>query len=109
MTSKLNRHAINEQGLEMFPAFPPRDDMQNPLYLYVPGYLTTLSRQLGSPDTTLVLSEVPVGYRPGQRRGILIPDLIVAFNVNVGQVVGQWAKFEDHPDILDSRGNPQIS
>lgn len=90
MTSKLNRQAISKQGMGMFPAFPPRDDMQNPLYLYVPGYLTTLSRHLGSPETTLVLSEVPVGNHTSQRQGILIPDLIVAFGVNVEQVVRQW-------------------
>ena len=90
MTSKLNRQAYSRQEIDMFPAFPPRDDMQNPLYLYVPGYLTTLSRHFDSPDTTLVLSEVPVGHRTSQRRGILIPDLIVAFGVNVELVVGQW-------------------
>ncbi|MDE2843316.1 MAG: Uma2 family endonuclease [Chloroflexota bacterium] len=90
MTSKLNYEAANRRGKGQFPAFPPRDDMQNPLHLYVPGYLTTLSRHFGSPDTTLVLSEVPVGFRASQRRGILIPDLIVAFDVNVNQVVEQW-------------------
>ena len=84
MTSKLNRQAVNQQEIDMFPAFPPRDDMQNPLYLYVPGYLTTLSRHFGSTESTLVLSEVPVGHDTRQRRGILIPDLIVAFNVDAG-------------------------
>lgn len=49
---------------EMFPEFPPRDDMNNPLYLHVPAHMASLARHLGFPETTLVLGEVPVGWRP---------------------------------------------
>ena len=108
MTSKLNKHAADRKGIEqgsgMFPAFPPRDDMQNPLYLYAPGYLTTLSRHFGSPDTTLVWSEVPLGHTTSQRRGILIPDLVVAFGVNAQQVIDQGGYAIDYhgkpPDFV---------
>jgi len=100
MTSKLNYEAANRKGKGQFPSFPPRDDMQNPLHIYVPGYLTTLSRHFGSPDTTLVLSEVPVGRHTSQRRGILIPDLIVAFGVDVNQVIEQWGF------AIDDQGKP---
>ena len=110
MTSKLNYEAANRKGKGQFPAFPPRDDMQNPLHIYVPGYLTTLSRYFGSPDTTLVLSEVPVGHRTSQRRGILIPDLIVAFDVDVEQVIDQWGfAIEDQgrpPDFVMEVASP---
>ena len=110
MTSKLNYEAANRRGKGQFPAFSPRDDMQNPLHLYVPGYLTTLSRHFGSPDTTLVLSEVPVGRVASQRRGILIPDLIVAFNVDVKQVIEQWGfAIEDQgrpPDFVLEVASP---
>ena len=110
MTSKLNYEAASRKGKGQFPDFPTRDDMQNPLHIYVPGYLTTLSRHFGSPDTTLVLSEVPVGHRTSQRRGILIPDLIVAFDVNVEQVIDQWGfAIEDQgkpPDFVMEVASP---
>ena len=72
-----------------FPDFPPRDDMNNPLYLYRPGYITTLHRHFGSLDSTLVLSEVPLGWRPSQRRDTLIPDLLVAFEVDTAAIIAQ--------------------
>ena len=110
MTSKLNKQAANRKGKGQFPDFPPRDDMQNPLHIYVPGYLTTLSRHFGSPDTTLVFSEVPVGHRTSQRQGILIPDLIVAFAVNAQQVIEQWGfAIEDQgkpPDFVMEVASP---
>ena len=111
MTSKLNQQAASKKGKGQFPEFPPRDDMQNPLHLYVPGYLTTLIRHFGSPDTTLVFSEVPVGHRTSQRRGILIPDLIVAFDVNAQQVMEQSGfAIEDQgkpPDFVLEVASPQ--
>ena len=110
MTSKLNKQAASRKGKGQFPDFPPRDDMQNPLHIYVPGYLTTLSRHFGSPDTTLVFSEVPVGHRTSQRQGILIPDLIVAFDVNAQQVIEQWGfAIEDQgkpPDFVMEVASP---
>ena len=72
-----------------FPDFPPRDDMNNPLYLYRPGYITTLHRHFGSLDSILVLSEVPLGWRPSQRRDTLIPDLLVAFEVDTAAIIAQ--------------------
>ena len=90
MTSKPMRQTRTVAESGTFPAFPPRDDMQNPLYLYLPGYLTTLRRHFGSPETTLVLSEVPLGNSPKQQRGILIPDLTVAFGVDVDAIIAQW-------------------
>ena len=41
--------------------------MNNPIYLYVPGYLSTLPGHFGSQDSILVLAEVPLGGRHGQR------------------------------------------
>ena len=90
MTSKLTRQTKTVAESGTFPDFPPRDDMQNPLYLHLPGYMTTLRRHFGSPETTLVLSEVPLGNSPRQRRGILIPDLTVAFDVDVDAIIAQW-------------------
>ena len=70
-----------------FPDFPPREDMNNPIYLYEPGYLYSLKRHLGSPETTLVMAETPLGWRHHQREGILIPDLMIAFDVDVADVI----------------------
>ena len=76
---------------EMFPEFPPRDDMNNPLYLHVPAHMASLARHLGFPETTLVLGEVPVGWRPtGDRRVVLIPDLIVAFDIDTEEVIRRY-------------------
>ena len=60
-----------------FPVFPPRGDMQNPIYLHLPGHMAALSRHFGSPDTTIVLGKVPVGWNVSRRLGLRIPDLII--------------------------------
>ena len=89
MTSKLIQQARAAQPDGRFPEFPPRDDMNNPIYLYRPGYLTTLHRHFGSLDTTLVISETPLGWRHGQREGVLVPDLMIAFDVDVVDVMAR--------------------
>ena len=71
-----------------FPVFSPRGDMQNPLYLYMPGHLSALARHFGNPDTTIVLGEVPVGWNVRRRRGLRIPDLMIAFGVDRAGVIG---------------------
>ena len=89
MTSKLIQQARAAQPDGRFPEFPPRDDMNNPIYLYRPGYLTTLHRHFGSLDATLVISETPLGWRHGQREGVLVPDLMIAFDVDVVDVMAR--------------------
>ena len=61
--------------------------MNNPTYLYDPGYPTAVRRCLGFHEDTLVQAEVPLGWHHGQRGGILIPDLMVAFEVNIADVI----------------------
>lgn len=73
---------------DAFPEFPPRDDMNNPLYLHIPAHMASLARHLGSHETTLVLGEVPVGWLPTvNRRLVLIPDLTVAFNIDPAAII----------------------
>ena len=72
-----------------FPAFPPRDDMQNSIILDEPAWQPGLRYHLGSPESTLVMSEVPLGWRHSQRSGILIPDLLIALNVDRDAVIRQ--------------------
>ena len=76
--------------LARFPEFPPRDDMNNPLYLYRPSYIYALELHMGDPETTIVMGEVPLGWRPGQRQGIRRPDLMIADNVKRPLIIEQW-------------------
>ena len=76
--------------LERFPELPPRDDMNNPLYLYRPSHIYALELYLGDPETTIVLGEVPVGWTPGQSAGIRRPDLLIADNINRAVIIEQW-------------------
>ncbi len=86
--------------LERFPEFPPRDDMNNPIYLYRPSHIYALELHVGDPETTIVLGEVPVGRTPGQREGVRIPDLLIADNVNRALIIEQWGY------AIDQQGKP---
>ena len=89
MTSKPISRGPAVAPVEQFPDFPPRDDMQNPIYLYRPGHLAALDRHFGAPETTIVLGEVPVGWSTSQREGVRIPDLLIAFNVDRAGIITQ--------------------
>ena len=90
MTTKQIQRAGGMRPDGRFPDFPPRDGMQNPIHLYDPGYPTAVRRCLGfHEDTPLVVAEVPLGWRHGPRKGILISDLMVAFEVNVAGVIAR--------------------
>ena len=102
MTSKLTTSAAPPPRLEQFPDFPPRDDMQNILYLHQPSYLTALARHLGDRETTLVLGEIPIYWYPS--RYARIPDLIVSFNCDLAAAVRRNGySIEEHgkpPDFV---------
>ena len=83
-----------------FPDFPPRDDLQNTLYLNLPGYQAALAVHFGAADTTLVFSEIPLGWRTGQRAGLLVPDLLVAFDTD------RAAAIEQNGYSIELRGKP---
>ena len=75
---------------DRFPVFPPRDDMMNPIYLHDPGHQAALRLHLGNPDTTIVLGEVPIARTVrGARRGVRIPDLLVAFHIRRAEVLAR--------------------
>lgn len=76
MTSKATTLTQEEGKLERFPEYPPRDDMQNWLYLYETAVVTTLAiHYVGEPNVT-VASEVPVGPSLPVRADARIPDLM---------------------------------
>ena len=89
MTSKLSQDARVALTLGRFPDFPPRDDMQNSIYLDRPAHQAALEHHFGNPSNTIVLSEIPVRWAPSQAAGHRIPDLLVAFGVDREQAVAQ--------------------
>ena len=75
--------------LAVFPEYPPRDDMQNSLYLNRFAHVTALEVHLGNPDTTLVLGEVSVAPTAALSKEHRRPDLIVSFNCDPELVIRQ--------------------
>ena len=89
MTSKPKQLSVDAGTLEQFPDFPPRDDMQNSIYLDRPAHQAALDEHFGNHETTVILSEIPVRWTPSQQEGHRIPDLLVAFGVDRAQAVAQ--------------------
>ena len=77
MTSKTTTLTQEEGKLERFPDYPPRDDMQNWLYLYDSSILTSLTIHFTDAPNVTVASEVPVGPSLPVRDDARIPDLLV--------------------------------
>ncbi len=65
----------------------PKEDMQNLRHLNSPGYIPVLDVHLAAPETTAVLSEYPIGRNVRQRRGLLSPDLLIAFDVELSTII----------------------
>ena len=59
-----------------------------------------MARHFGNPDTTIVLGEVPVGWNVRRRRGLRIPDLIIAFGVDRAGII------ENNGYSIDELGKP---
>ena len=78
-----------DEYLAVFPEYPPRDDMQNALYLNRYAHVTALEVHLGSPDTTLVLGEVSVAPTADFSKEHRRPDLMVSFNCDRDLVIRQ--------------------
>ena len=89
MTSKPKQLAVDTGAREIFPDFPPRDDLQNSLFLDRPAHQAALEGHLGNHETTIVLSEIPVRWTPSQQQGHRIPDLLIAFGVDRAQAEEQ--------------------
>ena len=77
MTSKTTTLTQQTGELERFPDYPPRDDMQNWLYLYDSSILTSLTIHFADEPNVTVASEVPVGPSLPVRDDARIPDLLV--------------------------------
>ncbi len=99
MTTRLIVGPPHVPAEKQFPTFPPRDDMQNILHLHEPAHVPVLRRWLGNQASAIVMSELPLAWVANQRRGYLIPDLLVAFDINRddtlregGYAINEWGK-----------------
>ena len=75
--------------LAVFPEYPPRGDMNNPIYLHEPSHMRSIAIHFGRDETTLVLSEVPISPSATIRREHRRPDLVVAFNCDRDLLIRQ--------------------
>ena len=113
MTSKrIAQPAAKPAG--QFPEFPPRDDMQNALHLDDQGHQAALRRHLGTPQTTVVIGEVPIGWNIHTRREVIrVPDLLIAFDVNRDLVVAEMGySIDEHgkaPDFALEIASPNTA
>ena len=100
MTSRPIKKTPATRPADRFPEFPPRDDMQNSIYLDAPAHQAALSHHFGASDTTIILSEVPIGRTVSQRQGLRVPDLLVAFGVEHAGVIYR------HGYSIEEQGKP---
>ena len=75
--------------LAVFPEYPPRDDMNNPIYLHEPSHMRSLAIHFGRDEKTFVMSEVPVSRSARIQREHRRPDLMVAFNCDRDLLIRQ--------------------
>ncbi len=88
---------------DQFPERSRRTDLQNARFRERPGHMTALARHFGSPDTTLIMGDIPV--RHTFQRGLApqtlrYPDLLVAFNVHPAEA------FPRRGYAIDDQGKP---
>ena len=73
-----------------FPDPPPPDDMNDYLFLSVPGYPPALIRHLGNRDTTAVMAGIYVSRQlPSTQKGLFYPDLLIAFDVDTEAIIAR--------------------
>ena len=72
-----------------FPDAPP-EELTAYYDLNFPGYPGSLSVHFGSPDTTVITSEVAAALIPTESyEGVLYPDLLIAFNADPAVVIAR--------------------
>ena len=84
-----------------FPDPPPKEDVNDYLYLIVPGYPPALVRHFGNRDTTAVMAGIYVSRDlPATQTGLLYPDLLIAFDVDLEAIIARKGF------IIDEQGKP---
>ena len=73
-----------------FPDAPPKEDVNDYLFLSVPGYPPALIRHLGRPDTTAVMAGIYISQElPTTQRGLFYPDLVIAFDIDMEAIIAR--------------------
>ena len=78
-----------DEYLAAFPEYPPRGDMNNPIFLHEPSHMRSIAIHFGNYESTFVLSEVPVSPYATIRRENRKPDLIVTFDCDRDLLIRQ--------------------
>ena len=78
-----------DEYLAAFPEYPPRGDMNNPIFLHEPSHMRSLAIHFGNYESTFVLSEVPISPYATIRRENRKPDLIVTFDCDRDLLIRQ--------------------
>ncbi len=86
--------------VEQYPDRPPRNNVQNSVFLHHPAWQAALARHFGATGDALVMSEMPIVWTFSQRTGQLYPDLLIAFDVDRDAAVARRCF------ALDERGKP---
>ena len=101
MTSKTTTLRREAGRLKCFPEFPPREDIQNWLYIYDPGLLNALGIYLKQTlPEAIVMCEVPVARSLPMRGDVRIPDMSVVIGGNRALVE------EQRGYAIDRQGKP---
>ena len=102
MTTKTIAPKQKTRRIPRFPEFPPRDDMQNTLYLHrydIPSSLRDyLRRKLKR--SAIVETEVPIGFDLSIRGRVRVPDMLVALNADF-ELLKEQGGYE-----ITRQGNP---
>ena len=70
-------------GCVRLPDPPEPEDMNNNIFLHIPGNSHHLAMHLGSEDTTIITGDAYISRAPtSSRLGLFHPDLLIAFSVN---------------------------
>ena len=83
------KQAEPAEYLAVFPEYPPRGDMNNPIFLHEPSHMRSIAIHFGNYESTFVLSEVPISPYATIRRENRKPDLIVTFDCDRALLIRQ--------------------
>ena len=83
------KQAEHAEYLAVFPEYPPRGDMNNPIFLHEPSHMRSIAIHFGNYESTFVLSEVPISPYATIRRENRKPDLIVTFDCDRDLLIRQ--------------------
>ena len=73
-----------------FPDPPPKEDVNDYLFLTEPGYARALVRHYGNRDTTAVMAGIYVSQTlPQTQTGLLYPDLLIAFDIDREAIIAR--------------------